>query len=81
MVGGLWEEGKRSPSSRAILGKKRAKRERRILSFEDTARVLARVEEPYKLVIEVCIATGARISEVPGLMWKHVNLAAATIKI
>ena len=78
---GLWEEGKRSPSSRAKLGKKRAKRERKILSFEETARVLARVEEPYKLVIEVCIATGARISEVLGLMWKHVNLAAATIKI
>jgi integrase len=78
---GLWEEGKRSPSSRAKLGKKRAKRERKILSFEETARVLARVEEPYKLVIEVCIATGARISEVLGLMWKHVNLATATIKI
>ena len=78
---GLWEEGKRSPSSRAKLGKKRAKRERKILSFEETARVLARVEEPYKLIIEVCIATGARISEVLGLMWKHVNLAAATIKI
>src|ERR1019366_6567216 len=78
---GLWEEGKRSPSSRAKLGKKRAKRERKILSFEETARVLARVEEPYKLLIEVCIATGARISEVLGLMWKHVNLATATIKI
>jgi len=78
---GLWEEGKRSPSSRAKLGKKRAKRERKILSFEETARVLARVEEPYKLVIEVCIATGARISEVLGLMWKHVNLATATIKV
>jgi integrase len=78
---GLWEEGKRSPSSRAKLGKKRHKRERRILSFEETACVLVRIEEPYKLIIEICIATGARISEVLGLQWKHVNLAAATIKI
>lgn len=78
---GLWEEGRRSPSSRAKLGKKRAKRERKILSFDETARVLARIDEPYRLIIEVCIATGARISEVLGLMWKHVNLAAATIKI
>ena len=39
---GLWEEGKRSPVSKAKLGKKRHKRERRILSFEETARVLAR---------------------------------------
>ena len=64
---GLWEEGKRSPSSRAKLGKKRHKRERQILSFEETARVLARLEEPYRLIIEICIATGARISEVLGL--------------
>jgi integrase len=78
---GLWEEGKRSPSSRAKLGKKRYKNERRILSFEETARVLARLEEPYKLIIETCIATGARISEVLGLQWKHVDLDAGTIKI
>jgi integrase len=78
---GLWEEGKRSPSSRAKLGRKRHKRERRILSFEETARVLSRLDEPYKLIVEICIATSARISEVLGLKWKHVNLAAATIKI
>jgi integrase len=78
---GLWEEGKRSPVSKAKLGKKRYKRERRILSFEETARVLARLEEPYLLIIELCIATGARISEVLGLTWKSVNLGAGTIKI
>ncbi len=59
---GLWEEGKRSPASKAKLGKKRHKYERRILSFDETARVLARLEEPNKLIIETRIATGARIS-------------------
>lgn len=78
---GLWEEGKRTPVSKAKLGKKRHAHERRILSFEETARVLARLEEPNKLIIETCIATGARISEVLGLKWKHVDLKAATIKI
>jgi len=78
---GLWEEGKRTPVSRAKLGKKRYKYERRILSFEETARVLARLEEPYRLIIEICIATGARISEVLGLIWKNVNLDAGTIRI
>ncbi len=78
---GLWEEGKRNPPSKAKLGKKRYKNERRILSFDETARVLARLEEPNKLIIETCIATGARISEVLGLKWKHVNLDAGTIKI
>jgi integrase len=75
------EEGKRSPASKAKLGKKRHKYERKILTFDETARVLARLEEPNKLIIETCIATGARISEVLGLKWKHVNLDAATIKI
>src|SRR5437868_2817759 len=78
---GLWEEEKRSPSSRAKLGKKRPKRERRIPSFEDAARVLVRLEEPNRLIIETCIATGTRISEVLGLTWRHVNLNAGTISI
>jgi integrase len=78
---GLWEEGKRCPVSKAKLGKKHHKNERRILSFDETARVLARLEEPNKLIIETCIATGARISEVLGLQWKHVDLKAGTIKI
>ena len=77
---GLWEEGKRSPASKAKLGKKHQKYERQIFSF-DAARVLARLEEPNLLVIETCIATGVRISEVLGLKWRNVNLNAGTIKI
>src|SRR5215472_16538629 len=78
---GLWEEGKRSPASKAKLGKKQYKHESRILSFEETARVLARLEYAIRLVIEICIATGARISEVLGLIWKNVDLEAGTIKV
>lgn len=78
---GLWEEGKRSPASKVKLGNKRYKYERRILSFEETARVLERLDEPNRLVLETCIATGARISEVLGLKWKHVDFAAGTIRI
>jgi integrase len=72
---------KASPASKAKLGKKHHKYERRILSFDETARVLAHLEEPNLLVIETCIATGARISEVLGLIWRNVNLDAGTIKI
>jgi integrase len=78
---GLWEEGKRSPASRAKLGKRRYAYERRILSFEETARVLQHPEEPNKLIVETCIATGARISEVLGLKWKHFDFTVGTIKI
>lgn len=48
---GLWEEGRRSPASKAKLGKKHHKYERKILSFDETARVLARLEDPNLLVI------------------------------
>ncbi len=78
---GLWEEGKRSPASKAKIGKKRYKYERRILTFEETARVLARMGPTLKLVLELCIATGARISEILGLQWKHVDLEKAIIRI
>ena len=78
---GLWEEGKRSPASKAKLGKRQHKYERRILSFDETARVLAHLEETIRLIIEICIATGARISEVLGLVWRNVNLDAGTIEI
>jgi integrase len=78
---GLWEEGKRSPASKAKLGKKQYKYERRILSFDETARVLERLEYTNRLIIEICIATGARISEVLGLTWMNVNLEAGTIKV
>jgi integrase len=78
---GLWEEGKRNPASKAKLGKKRYKRERRIPSFDEAARVLARLDFAVRLIILICIATGARISEVLGLKWRHVDLDAGIIKI
>ncbi len=77
---GLWEEGKRNPASKAKLGKKQYTYESRILSFDEAARVLARLDEPNRLIVETCIATGARISEVLGLKWRHVNLDTATIQ-
>ncbi|MBI4459571.1 MAG: tyrosine-type recombinase/integrase [Acidobacteria bacterium] len=78
---GLWEEGKRSPIDKVKIGKKWYKRPRRILTMEQTARVLGRLQDPILLVMETCIATGARISEILGLQWKHVDLNAGTIRI
>ncbi len=78
---GLWEEGKKSPVSKAKLGKKLYQRELRILSFEEAARVLEHLDHTNRLIIEMCIATGTRISEVLGLTWKHVDLVAGTIRI
>ena len=55
--------------------------ERRILTLEETSRVLTRLDDPNLLIIETCIATGARISEVLGPKWKHVNYNTSTIRI
>lgn len=78
---GVWQSVSGNPAAKAKLGKKRYKLERRILSLEETACVLSCLEEPNRLVIETCIATGARISEVLGLRWKCVHLEAGTIRI
>src|SRR5579872_4655438 len=78
---GTGEGATANPAAKARLGKKRYKHERCILSMEQTARVLLRLEEPNRLILETCVATGARISEILGLQWKCVNLDAATIRI
>ena len=43
--------------------------------------MLARLEEPNLLICETCLDTGTRISEVTGLMIKHVDLEKGPIRI
>jgi integrase len=64
---GYWPEGKRNPISRVKIGSKWSVRPERILTEEETVRVLARLNDPNLLIIETTIATGARISEILGL--------------
>jgi integrase len=40
-----------------------------------------RLSDPNLLVLETAIATGARISEILGLKWRHVNLQSGVIDI
>jgi integrase len=70
-----------NPMRRVKVGKKFTMRPDRILTEDETVRVLARLEEPNLLVTETCITTGTRISEVLGLQRKHVDLEAGTIFI
>jgi integrase len=70
-----------NPIARVKLPKKWQVYETRILSEEETMRMLALIEDPHRLVCEICLATGARISEVTGLQLKHVNLEKAFIRI
>ena len=78
---GYWPEGRRSPISRVKIGQKWCVRPERILTEEETVRVLARLSDPNLLVVETAIATGARISEILGLTWQHVDLERGVIYI
>jgi integrase len=78
---GYWAEGRRYPMSRVKIGAKWSVRPERILTEEETVRVLARLKEPNLLIIETAIATGARISEILGLKWRHVDLQTGIIHI
>lgn len=70
-----------NPMRRVKLPKKWEVRERRILTEDQTARVMARLDDPHLLVNETCLDTGTRISEVTGLKIKHVDFALGCIRI
>ena len=78
---GLWEEGRRNPVVKVHLGKKSYRNVRQILTWNQTAAVLSRLEDPTRLMIETCIGTSARISEVTGLMIKHFDPENGAIRI
>ncbi len=78
---GYWPEGRRNPMSRVKIGEKWSVRPERILTEEETVRVLARLRDPNLLIVETAIATGARISELLGLQWRHVDLQAGVLHI
>jgi integrase len=78
---GYWPEGRRNPMSRVKIGEKWSVRPERILTEGETVRVLARLSDPNLLIIETALATGARISEILGLKWLHVDLQSGVIHI
>jgi integrase len=78
---GYWPEGRRKPMSRVKIGEKWSVRPERILTEEETVRVLARLNDPNLPIVETAIATGARISEILGLTWRHIDLQTGVLRI
>jgi integrase len=70
-----------NPMRRVKLPRKFEVREKRLLTEDETARVLARLEDPHRLICETCLDTGTRISEATALQVKHVNFEKGTIRI
>jgi integrase len=75
-----YREG-RNPARRVSLGRKKPKRERRILTDEQLRLLLAAVPESVKLMIETAVSTGMRISEILGLRWRCVDLKIGIIRV
>jgi integrase len=70
-----------NPLHRVRLPRKWEVRQKRILSPEQTMRVLARLRDPVLLISQTCLETGARISEVTGLRIQHVDLKLGCVHI
>lgn len=78
---GYWDENVKPPTSKVDIGKKEYARPRKILSEEITVKVLEQLDQPYRLICEICLFLGTRISEALGLCVEHVDLAEGTILI
>ena len=74
-----WQD--RNPVERVTVGRKRVKREKRLLSDPQTLVLLAAIPEIIRLAIEIARWTGCRISEVLGLQWKHLDLTTGWVRI
>jgi hypothetical protein len=70
-----------NPMHRVRLPRKWEVRQKRILSPEQTMRVLGRLRDPVLLISQTCLETGARISEVTGLSIRHVDLERGCVRI
>jgi integrase len=56
-------------------------KERRILSREELAAVIAAADEPYKTIIATAANLGTRLGETLGLRWRDVDLEEGTVSI
>lgn len=65
----------------ATVGRKRAVRERRKLTIEETRALLAELPADVRLICETALYCTPRISEVLGLQWKHIDFASGLILV
>jgi integrase len=76
---GYWEG--RNPATRVSIGRKRLKRERRILSDDHFRLLLAALPEDVRLMVETAGSTGMRVSELLALRWRSVNLDQGSVRV
>jgi len=70
-----------NPMRRLKLPSKWSVREKRLLTEDETVRVLARLEDPFLLINETCISAGPRISEMLVFQVRHLDLDKGTLGV
>ena len=76
---GYWEN--RNPASRVSLGRKRPKRQKRILTDDQLRELLAALPLFVRLMVELAVSTSMRISEILGLKWRYVDLERGLVHV
>ena len=77
---GYWN-GSRNPVARVRVGRKRLKREKRILSDEQLRALLAEMPLDIGLMVRTAVSTGMRVSEIIGLKWRAVDLEHGLVHV
>jgi integrase len=76
---GYWQ-GK-NPVLRTSLGRKRARRQKRILTGAQIRALLAELPALIQMMVLTAISTGMRISEIIGLKWQCVDLERGMVRV
>jgi len=76
-----WHFLKENPAEGMRLPEGKAVRRAVVLKPEDIARLLERLEEPYRAMVAIAAATGMRESEVLALQWDDFDPGARTVKV
>lgn len=63
------------------LGRKKAKRQKLILSDEQFGQLLRELGDDVRLMVETAISTGMRVSEIISLKWRYVDLDRGLIRV
>ena len=70
-----------NPAWRTTLGRKRPKRERRILRDEQFGALVAAMPADIRLMIAVAVTTGVRVSEILALQWRCLDVDRGTVRV
>lgn len=76
---GLWTG--ENPVKLVNIGRRKAAREKRKLTVQQTRSLLAALPDDVRLVVMVALFCTLRISEILGLKWKHIDIEQGIIRV